>query len=297
VDQLNSTVQKDEIDLWAVAGVVWQHRWLVFAIAVLFGGVTFAAAYLLPVTYKAEVGITDVRESTSLGAGLLGGQLSGLANLAGVTLGAGGAAEREARAVLRSRNLIEEFIKRKNLAPVLLRDSKKRPTVWRAVNKFKSDILNIREDVRQGVTSVSIEWTDADTAAQWANDFVALANELVRTHALEQAQRNINYLNQQVAKTNVVELQRVIYNLIEGETKTVMVANGRIEYAFRIVDPAVAPELRASPHRSLIGLLGATIGALIGAIFAFIRHSRRQSRAAGEHHKALTQMDVSSVRT
>ena len=83
-----------------------------------------------------------------------------------------------------------------------------------------------------------------------ANGLVGLANELLRTRALEEAQRNIAYLNAQADRTNEVELRRAIFNLIESETKTLMLANGRTEYAFRVVDPAVPPEdpFRSAPH-------------------------------------------------
>jgi hypothetical protein len=97
------------------------------------------------------------------------------------------------------------------------------------------------------LTVVAIDWTDPATAAQWANGFVALANELLRTRALVESKRNIAYLNDQISKTDVVELRRVLYGLIESETKTLMLANGRPEYAFRVVDPAVPPELKTRP--------------------------------------------------
>jgi LPS O-antigen subunit length determinant protein (WzzB/FepE family) len=117
-------------------------------------------------------------------------------------------------------------------------------------------------------------------AARWANAFVALANELVRTKAREDSQRNVDYLNEQVAKTNVVELRRVLYNLIESETKTLMLANARIEYAFTVVDPAVVPAVRVSPKRTLIVLTGFAIGFMLGVFVVWIRNKFQRKRAA-----------------
>lgn len=275
MDQLTAIPQKDEIDLVTLWRLTWARKWLIFGNFLVFALVAYGLSWLLTPTFRAEAVITAVHESNSFGAGALTSQLSGLASLAGVNLGAGAGAERDARAVLKSRHLVEEFIQRNELLPVLFRNTKKAPTLWRGVNRFQADVLNIREDVRQGVTVVAVEWTDPATAAKWANSFVALANELIRAHALEQSKRNIAYLNEQVRKSNVVELQRVMYNLIESETKTLMVANGRIEYAFTLVDPAVAPEIRASPHRALIGLIGGFIGLLVGAVIAFVRAEPR----------------------
>jgi uncharacterized protein involved in exopolysaccharide biosynthesis len=95
---------------------------------------------------------------------------------------------------------------------------------------------------------------------------VGLANELLRAQALEEAQRNIAYLTEQSERTTDVDLRRVIFNLIENQTKTVMMAKGRPEYAFRIVDPAVAPEIRSAPHRTLLLITGFAVGALLGAL-------------------------------
>ncbi len=64
-------------------------------------------------------------------------------------------------------------------------------------------------------------------------------------------------------------MQRVMYSLIENETQTLMLANARAEYAFRVVDPAVAPEVRSSPNRTLIVLSGGVLGLFIGTVLAF----------------------------
>jgi uncharacterized protein involved in exopolysaccharide biosynthesis len=270
-DQTLTASDKDDMDLAAIWRLLRPRKLLLLGSSLLFGLAAYGVGWLMTPTFKAEAVITAVHEQNTFGAGALTSQLSGLASLAGVNLGASAGAERDARAVLKSRHLVEVFIQRNNLLPVLFRDSKKPPTLWRGVKRFQDNILNVREDIRQGVTVVAVEWTDPETAAAWANSIVALANELVRTHALELSKRNIDYLNQQVAKTNVVEMQRVMYNLIEGETKTLMVANGRIEYAFNLVDPAVAPETRSSPHRGLMGIGGAFFGMLVGLVIAFAR--------------------------
>jgi LPS O-antigen subunit length determinant protein (WzzB/FepE family) len=123
---------------------------------------------------------------------------------------------------------------------------------------------------------ISIAWTDPATAALWANEYVALANELIRTRALQHAESNIEYLRKQVEETNVVELERVIYNLIESQIQTLMLANAREEYAFIVVDPAVAPETRTTPRRKLIVLSGGALGVFFGVLAVFVINIFRQ---------------------
>ncbi len=269
-DERNWADQADEFDLIALWRGARAHRGVIVSVTVLSGLVALVFAIRATPIYRAEVTITQVREDSLSGSAALS-QLSGLASLAGVNLGTGAGPQREALAVLKSRHLIEEFIEQNDLLPVLFRGATKPPTLWRGVKQFREGVLNIREDTRQGLTVVAIEWTDPATAARWANAFVALVNELLRTRALVESKRNIAYLNDQVSKTDVVELRRVMYGLIESETKTLMLANGRPEYAFRVVDPAVPPEIRTRPHRAISVMFGLTVGFIGGTIIALLR--------------------------
>ena len=231
--------------------------------------------------YRAQVVVAEVSDGNLSAASSFASQLGGLASLAGVNISTD-AAGREAQAILKSRRLVREFIEHNDLTAKFAPERSDPPSLWLAVNRFRDKVLNIREDTTEGVTTVSIDWTDPALAAAWANDFVARANELLRTRALEEATRSIEYLRKQIEHTNVVEVQRVMYNLIESESKTLMLANARAEeYAFRIVDPAVKPEMRASPRRKLIVLSGGVIGLFVGIIVAFVLRLWRRLRAGG----------------
>jgi uncharacterized protein involved in exopolysaccharide biosynthesis len=261
-----------EFDMFALSVSAWANKPLVAASTVVGGLIALVFALVAVPIYRADVVVTVV-EDTHMGGGLqsLASQFGGLASMAGVNLGTGGP-EREHRAVLESWHLVEEFVKRNGILPLLQRDSKKPPSLWGAVGKFKKSVLKIDDDKVKGTTTVSVNWTDPVIAARWANAFIALANELVRTKARDDSSRNIDYLNKQVSQTSVVELQRVMYNLIESETKTLMLANARAEYAFTVVDPAVVPEERVSPRRTLMVLSGLFIGMVVGVLIAWVRN-------------------------
>jgi uncharacterized protein involved in exopolysaccharide biosynthesis len=269
--------QTDESDLVAVWQGLRRYRALIISATIVGGLAALAFALLSDTVFRAEATITPVREEGMNGSGALS-QLNGLASLAGVNLGTGAGPQKEALAVLKSRYLIQQFIQRNDLLPLLFRGSTKPHTLWRGVRRFQSGVLNIREDIRQNLTIVAIEWTDPATAAQWANSFVALANEMLRNRALEESKRNIAYLNDQVSKTDAVELRRVLYTLIENETKTLMLANGRPEYAFTVVDPAIPPELKAGPHRAIITLIGLSLGFIAGALIALVHNKLSRIR-------------------
>jgi uncharacterized protein involved in exopolysaccharide biosynthesis len=275
-------MEKDnEINVVNLFWTVWDQKYLVLAISLLCGGfAAFLALKAVPM-YRAQIVITQVRDSGMGAGGSLMGQLSGLAGIAGLNLNSGGK-EAERTAVLESRGLIEVFVKRYDIAPLINGNSATRDPVWFAVERFRKDVLNLHEEKLKDTTTITVDWSDPVVAARWANDFVALANELLRTRAIDESTRNIEYLNKQLPLTNVVEIQHAIYALIEAETKSLMLAHGRLEYAFTIVDPAVPPQVRFSPRRTLMVISGLFIGGFLGSIIAWARTAirRRPSIAA-----------------
>jgi uncharacterized protein involved in exopolysaccharide biosynthesis len=265
---------RDEISVISVLRVAWRYKYLIAAVAAVCAAIAVVLALTATLIYRAEIVVTHTASSAN-GLGGLARQFSGLAGIAGINLKNDGT--EEAQAVLRSRHLSEQFVRANDLTATLLANSDKN-TLWYAVDRFREKVLSIREDKDEGTTTIAVQWTDPVVAARWANDYVALANEIMRTRALDESSRNIKYLEDQIAKTNVVELQRVMYQVVEDETKTHMLANVRKEYAFAIVDPAVPPEKRVWPKRSLMVLTGAVLGIVLGTLLALVLNMWKQHR-------------------
>jgi uncharacterized protein involved in exopolysaccharide biosynthesis len=268
---------EDGLDLAALWRMAWDSKYFISLCAIVCG--LLAVWYALTATqiYRAEVVVAEVHDSNMSGAASLASQFGGIASLAGINMSTGDSSSRQAQGILQSRRLVEVFIQGEGLLPKLNENSTKPLTLWRAVKQFRESTLKIREDKRSGLTTISIEWRDPTAASTWANKFVACANEDLRTRALTDSSRNIEYLNKQISKTNAVEVQRGMYNLIEAETKKLMLANARTEYAFTVVDPAVSPEIRIRPQRTYIVLVGTMIGAMIGFAVVYVRKGREKS--------------------
>jgi uncharacterized protein involved in exopolysaccharide biosynthesis len=256
--------------------VIWQviKRYKIFIAACTVVCALAAAAFALTATpmFRAEATITEVHDSNMGGGGAIAGQLGGLASLAGVTLGAGSGQSRDSEAILKSRRLAEQFVTRYGLTAEIMGMSKPPFTLWRAVSRFRKSVLNVDEDRRTGMTTISMYWSDPKEAARWANDFIGLANEIIRNRAAAESQRNIAYLNDQLKETSSVEVQHAMYNLVESETKTLMLAQGRLEYAFSTIDPAVPPEVSTSPKKSVIVLIGIVVGVFAGILISLARY-------------------------
>jgi uncharacterized protein involved in exopolysaccharide biosynthesis len=273
-----AAVPEQQLSGWpAFFRLVRIYRTTILAICAVF--VVSAVIYALLATpyYRAEAVVTVVRPDTGSGAMSLASDIAGVM---GVDLMQQNGEIETANAVLTSRHVIAEFITRNGLLPVLSTPGKKPLTLWFAVKHFRDDIVTIHNDTKKGVTIIAIDWTDPLVATRWANGFVALVNDLIRTRALDESRRNISYLDGQLAQTGDLEVKRAMYNLIETETKKTMLANGKIEYAFQVVDPAVVPEVRDRPKRTLIVMVATLLGLLIGIGVAFFRDVRRRERLA-----------------
>lgn len=268
------------MDVVAFTLMVWRHR--------LSVGIACAVSLLLAIAYlkiatpmfRGEVVVVPAQEDSMSGNGSsMGDKLGGLASLAGLSIGQESPTELTDDAVLDSRALVEEFIRRNDLVGVLLKKYK-RKTLWRAVNLFKLQLLKVKKDQVKGTTKVTVEWTDPVTAARWANGLVALANEMMRTHARDDSSRNVGYLTRQLEGANDVDLRKDLSDILESQMRSLMLANGRVEYAFQVIDPGVPPEVRSRPQLILVLLIGLGLGLAVGCTIAFVRERVAEGRAA-----------------
>lgn len=284
MDMRHRSADDGGIDLIHLCYIAWRHR-VGFTVAC---SLCVIAALVIALTmtpiFRSEITVTHARDSemNENGTGAeLSSQIGSLASLAGINVPDMQGQDQQSDAVLNSDRLIREFITRYNLLPQLSTDPEHPITLWRGVRNFKRSVLVIAKDDRKGVTTVDVKWTNPRTAALWANNFVALANDLIRSRAQDEATRNLAYLNEQIDKTSVVEVRTMLYALVETETRKLMLVNSRPEYAFVVVDPGVAAEVRDSPKRTLIVSVGLIIGLLIGILTATVleRFARERSVA------------------
>ena len=262
---------EEGIDLFVIWRVLKRYKSFIALCTLLCVIGAAIYAFTAPPMFRAEAVITEAHDSNLQGNAPISSQLGGIASLAGFALGAGSGQGRDAQAVLRSRRLAELFITRYGLKDKLLARATGQRTMWHAVTLFRKDVVNVDEDRKTGMTTISMYWGNPTEAAQWANDYIALSNEVMRNHAANEAQRNIDFLMGQLKQTSSVEVQHALYNLVENETKTLMLA-GRADFAFWTIDPAVPPELKAAPKRVIILFVALVAGLFAGLLIAIARY-------------------------
>ena len=137
-------------------------------------------------------------------------------------------------------------------------------------------LLSVSENKQNGIVSISIEHQSPDIAQYWVELMVSRVSEDIRSNDIREASESIEFLSSQREKTSLVSLDEVFAQLIEEQTKTIMLANVSKNYVFDVIDPAVAPELKSKPSRALICVLGASLGGLAGVVMILLRHYGRR---------------------
>ena len=283
-----SGVSDDRISLRRIWQILWRGKATIIAATIVFSVSSVVYALLAKEIYRAEVLLAPA-EHQSMPA--IGGQLGGLAALAGVGLGDGNNVE--ALAVLRSRDFARQFIDDKNLVPGFFEDDwdaengrwreqdvTRVPDVRDGVRYFHAEVLDVAEDRSSGLVTLAIEWTDADTAANWAGTLARRLNDRLRERALFEAQANVTYLQSEMVKSNLVMMQQSIGQLLQTELQKLMLARGNEEFAFKVVDPAVAPRRRERPKRALLAIAGTLLGGLLGVFLVLLTHAWRAGEDA-----------------
>lgn len=287
-------MDQDEISLQEIFAILWRERWMIVSITLVFAVAVAVIALMQDDKYEATITVSPV--SNNQASSKLGGltsQIGGLAALAGISVG-GDSDRAESIAFLQAQSLTERYIAENDLLLVLyadkwdaaakqwqVSDESKRPTLWKASQLFKKSVRKVTEDKKTGMITLTITWTDPAICAQWANGLVKMTNDVLRSRAVHESDQHIEYLSQQATKTDVAPVRSAIYSILESEIKNNMLAKGPGDYALKVIDPAIAPERKAGPIRTLWVLVGAFAGVLFSLVVVFIRTTWRAGAVAG----------------
>ena len=292
----------DEIDLRELFWVIWAGRIKIVSITAVFAIASIVYALSVPNQYKATTLLTPAQASEGGLSGALG-QLGGLAAMAGVSLGGGQSGEAQvALEIMKSWSFIEGFIDSNNLAvEISAADGWDKETNRLLINKDIYDVENgkwvsedgspsswelfkafsgriaVSIDKKTSLLSVSIEYYSPQIAKQWLDLYVAAINDHMQKRKMAKVTRNIAYLEAQIKKTNITEMQAVFFTIIEGQIKSKMLAEASPDYVFLAVSPSMVPEQKSQPKRALICIFGTLLGGMCAVLLVIVMHYGRKS--------------------
>ena len=267
----NPGVSPDEVNILHYWRILIQAKLLLVILTVISGLVGMGVAFTTKPVYEAAVTMVPVEYEAGNAAGLqslasraTGGLIDSLfgGRQSGVQL--------EALPTLKSRKFLMRFIRDRDVMPLLFapdsfkqEDPEKIPTLHDANRKFTTTILSIEEENRTEVIQLKIHWKDPVIAADWANSLIDQVNFDIRQRVIADSNKSIEYLEQELADTSIVQLKQSIYRLIESQIHTIMLAETRSDYAFRIIDPAIPADIDQFVRPKRLQIV------LVSAVFAF----------------------------
>ena len=297
---------EDEIDLRELFSVLWAGKIKIIVITAIFAFSSITYALLTPNQYKVTALLAP---SQSDSGGLLSalGELGGLASLAGVNIGGGETSESKmAQEIMKSWSFIDNFIASNELAVKVYAargwDSKSNkllidediydtktntwlfedeygrqgaPSSWELYESF-SEKFAISEDKQSGLITVSIEYFSPQIAKDWLDMIIAAINIHMQERQMMKVSRNIEYLEAQIEKTDIAEMQEVFYTIIEEQIKSKMLAEASPDYAFTAVSPSMVPEEKSRPKRAIICILGTLLGSILSVFWVMIMNYFRK---------------------
>lgn len=268
-----------EIRLQDLVTYFFANKRFVILSTILSTAIAIAISLVITPVYTSSVTLVPVEENET-SAGLLG-QLGGLADMAGLNMSSSSNSIEVMIAEVSSREFAESFIETNNLYGKLfpeLWDQENStwakeaipPSPWSIQRKFRQS-YSIVQDKKTGLVFLTVNWGDPKTAASVANGLIEAYENSSRQEAIEETERRIGYLEAEMNRTELLEVKTALFNLIETESKTKMLANTADRLKFKIIDPAYEPEFRSWPARKFITFLGLLIGFLAGMIFVLIK--------------------------
>jgi uncharacterized protein involved in exopolysaccharide biosynthesis len=302
VSQKNSTsfsrvnefdLQEGEIDISLILSIIYKDKFLIIFLSLFFALGAFGFSLTLPNKYKSTVILAPTQKDDGGQLGGLASQFGGIASIAGISLGKELDKTEQAIVLLSSWPFLEYIVAKYNLGPDIYaakgfdKISKQlfydeslysfkgnewvssrfeatggSPSSWMLFRKFNS-LVEVRNDKKTGLLTVSITSISPILAKSWLEILIKELNLHFQRIDKEDAKRNVEYLEKKIAETSVAEMQKVFFNMIEAQTKVLVLTERSEEYLFRVVVPPMVPEEKDSPKRSLFGLVGFMFGVFV----------------------------------
>lgn len=306
--QSTTPLYSDEVNLAEVVRALEEGRWSIFILTVIISLSTTFVAMVLPDIYESKALLAPKSNGGDAGLSKLASQYSGLASLAGINLeGLGNeglsksslAQEKIKSLAFFSEHLYEDVVvdlmavkfwdptsggirydediydslNRKWVREV---DFPKRikPSAQESHEKFL-EVLSVTEDQASGLIELVVEHESPIVAQYWVQIVLDRVSEELRKNDILEAEESINFLKDQREETSLVSLDEIFAQLIEEQTKTIMLARVSRNYVFDVIDPPVVSEFKSKPQRVLISVLGAILGSVLGVVIVLIRYFTR----------------------
>tara|TARA_B100002052_G_scaffold242173_1_gene226910 strand:- start:16953 stop:17876 length:924 start_codon:yes stop_codon:yes gene_type:complete len=289
--------------------VFWNKKITIILICTFFLIISSTYSLSLADRYKSEA-ILAPTSSSSSNLSSMASKYSGVASLAGISIPSNNEVNKVDMGVeiIKSLNFFEDFINKNDLflelqaakgwdssSNKLIFDSniyneaqKKwvskekfslngKPSIQSAHRNFIEN-LDIFQDPNTNFVTISFEHYSPYVSKKVLDLIIHDINYKTKNEDIQVAQRTIDFLEKEAAKTQLSSILLAINNLIEQQIEVIALANASPEYLLKkLSDPNVS-ELKASPNRMLIVLLSLIFGALVSCSYILLNYDFKRVR-------------------
>ena len=304
------TNEEGIINVSEVIASIRQRAVLILLATLAVAAVTLGWMLTLPEQYRAEVHLISTNNDDQLSFGGVGGDLGGIASLAGFDsrLGSDSRLDRLALDVIQTQSFTADFLSgQPDLIPLLIAvegwepessevvfdesiyssdtgwveelttPMEKLEQLWSAVYQVESR-LEVTESSATNMVTLAFEHESPAVAVDVLERLQLKINSQMRDSVIEDSKRNVEYLTVEVNNTSVADLKAVFYRLIEEQTKTLMLASSSREFVFKKATPILMPVSPSGPPRLLITIIMGFMTFVLGCLIAVIMGPRNPAK-------------------
>jgi len=279
-----------EANLKDFFSILYLGKWLFISITFLAATMGVIYSLLLPNIYESKALLVPVNSSGGVSGALQ--NYSGLAGLAGISLASSNDEGNSAKAIKKigSLSFFENNIIT-NINPLdlmavkswdqetnkLFYDEgvyrkKKIPSTQLGFEKFTTKHLSLNEDKKSGFITLSIKHQSPFVAKQWAELVITEVNSFYRQKDKAESEKAVGYINQQISMTGFSEIKQVLAQLLQEETKKLILIEANKSYVFDYIDPPAVMEKKSEPKRFFIVVLSTLLGIVLSTLLVLVRH-------------------------
>lgn len=253
---------------------VWRFKLIILSFAICGTALALLSSKLMVTTYQADVILGSPIKNISSGF-----NLSGVPDVSSILGGNSlSSNEKQIQALMSGNSFARDFMRDSGLKFVVNSDlydgeawHGDSSEDWASIRAFK-DIFSTRYDYDLGHLIISARWTDAQKAADWANEVAEYSNDRLQEIKLESLQSTIDLVKYRMdSKTLSLEIKSALSERLAQLLIDQMVTESESNFGVTIFDRAVAPIKRAWPNLRLLAVLGFLAGLFVGLVFVLTR--------------------------
>ena len=144
------------------------------------------------------------------------------------------------------------------------------PSFEKSYTRYRN-ILSIYQ-TKNGFIKLDATHQSPEFAFQFITTIIDEINSTSRAAAIKDTEASLSYLYEKLADTKKIEIRSSINQIITSKLKLLMLTQVKDKYSLDPLDTAFVPEMKVSPNRARMSILGTILGLMLGILFVIIRH-------------------------